>query len=53
MLVGEVSDVGLDEVVLSSIYDLKASSQKSKASCAKKNQKPCKKVKVSKSPTVL
>jgi hypothetical protein len=51
-LVGEVSEVGLDEAALSSVYDLKASSRKSKSSSTKKTARPSKKAKVSKSTNV-
>ena len=47
-LVGEVSEVGLDEAMLGSVYDLKASCRKSKSSSAKKNSRPVKKAKLSK-----
>ena len=47
-LVGDVSERGLDEATLSSLYDLKASGRKSKAdSLKKKNKTPRKKAKVS------
>jgi hypothetical protein len=48
-LVGEVSEVGLDDVALGSVFELKASSRKSKSSAAKKFSRPVKKAKVSKS----
>jgi hypothetical protein len=48
-LVGDVSEVGSDEEMLGSIYDLKASFQKSKSSAAKKSSRPGKKAKLSKS----
>ena len=51
-LVGEVSEGGLDEAMLSSLYDLKASDRKSKVGSLKKNTTPRKKAKVSKSPNV-
>ena len=38
-LVGDVSEGGLDEAVLSSLYDLKASDRKSKADSNKKKIK--------------
>ena len=38
-LVGEMTEVGMDEVELGSIYDLHASGRKSKSSKDKKNQK--------------
>jgi hypothetical protein len=47
-LVGVVSEVDLDETVL----DLKASCRKSKTSSARKNARPSKKAKCSKSPIV-
>ena len=49
-LVGEVSEVDLDESGLGSIHDLHASGRKSKYSSAKKNQKSRKLAKLSKSP---
>ena len=49
-LEGEVAEVGIDELGLGTIYDLQASSRKSKNSISKNNQKPHKKAKVSKSP---
>ena len=49
-LVGEVAEVGLDETGLGSIYDLHASGRKSKNASVKKNQKPRKLAKSSKSP---
>ena len=52
-LVGDVSEGGLDEAMLSSLYDLKASDRKSKAdSHKKKNKTPRKKAKFSTSPIV-
>ena len=51
-LVGEVSEVGLDETGLGSIYDLQASCRKSKNASAKKNQRSSKLTKPSKSPKV-
>jgi hypothetical protein len=51
-LVGEVSEVGLDEAVLNSVYDLKASGRKSKSFSTKKTARPSKKAKVSKSTVV-
>jgi hypothetical protein len=48
-LVGEVSEVGLDEAKLGSVYDLKASCRRSKSSAAKKSSRPIKKAKLSKS----
>ena len=53
-LVGDVSEVGLDEAMLSSLYDLKASARKSKSDSKKKskNKTPRNKAKVSTSPIV-
>ena len=51
-LVGEVVEVGLDETGLGSIYDLQASSRKSKNASTKKSQQSRKGAKVSKSPKV-
>ena len=52
-LVGDVSEGGLDEALLSSLYDLKAADRKSKAdSNKKKNKTPRKKARLSKSPIV-
>ena len=51
-LVGDVSEVGLDEAGLGSIFDLKESSRKSKSSANKKNSRPVKKAKVTKSSIV-
>ena len=48
-LVGEVSEVGLDETWLGSIYDLQASGRKSKNASAKKKNQPRKMAKSSKS----
>jgi hypothetical protein len=48
-LVGEVSEIGLDENGLYSLYELKASGRKSKSSS---NKKPRKRSKYSKSPIV-
>jgi hypothetical protein len=42
-LVGEVSEVGLDEAMLSFMHDVKASSWKSKSNSVKNNKRPCKK----------
>ena len=50
-LVGDVSEVGLDEAGLGSIFDLKESSRKSKSS-TKKNCRPVKKAKLAKSSVV-
>ena len=38
-LVGDISEGGLDEATLSSLYDLKASDRKSRASSQKNNNK--------------
>ena len=51
-LVGEVSEVALDETGLGSIYDLQASGRKSKNASAKKNQKARKVSKQPKTPKV-
>jgi hypothetical protein len=51
-LVGDVSEVGLDEDSLASLYDLKASARKSKSHSNKKTKKPSKRARVTKSPTV-
>ena len=53
-LVGDVSEGGLDEAVLSSLYDLKAADRKSKADSNKKknNKTPRKKAKFSTPPIV-
>ena len=51
-LVGEVSEVVLDETRLGSIYDLQASGRKSKNGSAKKSQKDQKGSKTPKSPNV-
>jgi len=51
-LVGEVSEVDLDETRLGSIYDLTASSRKSKSTSLKKGKKPAKRAKISKNPNV-
>ena len=52
-LVGDVSEGGFDEATLSSLYDLKAASRKSKAdSHTKKKKTPQKKVKLSIPPVV-
>ena len=52
-LVGDVSEGGLDEAALSSLYDLKVADQKSKtASLKKKKKSPRKQVKSSTIPTV-
>jgi hypothetical protein len=51
-LVGDVFEVGLNEVGLNSVYDLKAYSRKSKASFSKKRQRPHKKPKISESSIV-
>jgi hypothetical protein len=47
--VGEVSEVGLDDVMLSSCYELRAKDRKSRTSSFKKSAWPNKKVRVSKS----
>ena len=52
-LVGEISEVGLEETDLGSVYDLKASGRKSKSTSSKKNKAPRKKAKISKSPIVF
>ena len=46
-LVGVVSEVGLDEDELSSLYELKASGRKSRSSSNRKSQKPRKRAKSS------
>jgi hypothetical protein len=51
-LIGEVSDVIMDEARLSSLYELKASGQKSGSCSSKKGKKPRKRVKVSPSAIV-
>ena len=53
-LMGDVSEGGLDEAMLSSLYDLKASARKSKSDSKKKskNKTPRNKAKVSTSPIV-
>jgi hypothetical protein len=51
-LISEVSEVGSDEAMLGSIYDLRASSRKSKSNLGKKGSRPSKKAKVSKSSKV-
>jgi hypothetical protein len=51
-LVGDVSEVGLDECSQASMYDLMASSRKSKSQSRKKHKKPSKRARVTKSPTV-
>ena len=51
-VVGEVSDVGLEEPGLSSLIELTASGRKSKSDRSKKGRKPSKRVKFSKSPIV-
>jgi hypothetical protein len=52
-LVGEVAEVDLDEMMLSSVYDLKASSRKSKAKSASKKSNFSSKVKSTKSTMVV
>ena len=51
-LVGDVSEVGLDEARLGSVIDLKESSRKSKSAAAKNYSRQVKKAKVSKTPIV-
>ena len=51
-LVGEVSDVGVDEPGLSSLIELTASGRKSKATRSKKDSKSHKRAKCPKSPIV-
>ena len=51
-VVGEVSDVGLEEPGLSSLIELTASGRKSKSDRSKKGRKPSKRAKFSKSPIV-
>jgi hypothetical protein len=51
-LVDEVAEVDLDELMLSSVYDLKASARKSKANSASKKSKFSSKVKSTKSTMV-
>jgi hypothetical protein len=51
-LIGEVSDVILDEARLSSLYELKATSQKSGSCSNRKGKMPKKRAKVSPSPIV-
>jgi hypothetical protein len=51
-LVGEVSEVGLDDVALGSVFDLKATGRKSKSGASKKFTRSSKKAKLSKSPIV-
>jgi hypothetical protein len=46
-LIGEVSDVIMDEARLSSLYELKASGRKSGSCSSKKGKKPMKRAKVS------
>jgi hypothetical protein len=48
-LVGEVSEVDLDDPMLRSVFDLKASGRSSKSSSAKRYSKPGKRAKMSKS----
>jgi hypothetical protein len=48
-IVGEVSEVGLDDVMLSSCYELRAKDRKSRTSSIKKSSWPNKKARVSKS----
>ena len=51
-IVGDVSEVSLDETTLGSVYDLRASSRKSKKSSVRKNVKSRKVTKPNKSPKV-
>jgi hypothetical protein len=51
-LVGDVSEVGLDDDGFVSLYELKASARRSKSSSNKKTQKPSKRTRTTKSPTV-
>jgi hypothetical protein len=51
-LVGEVSEVGLDDVALGSCIELQAAERKSRSSSIKRNAWPNKKAKVNKSPIV-
>jgi hypothetical protein len=51
-LVGEVSEVGLDDAALGSVFDLTASGRKSKSTANKKSFRSSKKAKVSK-PTIV
>jgi hypothetical protein len=51
-LVGEVSEVGLDDEALGSCIELQAAKRKSRASSIKRNACPNKKAKVTKSPIV-
>ena len=51
-IVGEVSEVSLDETMLGSVYDLQASSRKSKKTSGKKNSRSRKLTKSNKSPKV-
>jgi hypothetical protein len=51
-IVGEVSEVGLDDAMLGSCYELKATERKSRASSFKKSAWPNKKAKLSKSNNV-
>jgi ribosomal protein L12E/L44/L45/RPP1/RPP2 len=52
-LVDEVAEVDLDELMLSSVYDLKASARKSKANSASKKSKFSSKVKSTKKTIVV
>jgi hypothetical protein len=52
-LVGEVSEVGLDDETLGSCIELKAAERKSRASSIKRNVWPNKKAKTTKSPIVF
>jgi hypothetical protein len=51
-LIGDVSDVIMDEARLSSLYELKASGRKSGSCSSKKGKKPKKRAKVSPSAIV-
>ena len=51
-LIGDVSECGFDEAMLSSAYDLKASSRKSKSESLRKKKSPRKKAKCTTSPLV-
>jgi hypothetical protein len=48
-IVGEVSEVGLDDALLSSVYEVRAKYRKSRTFSFKKNAWPNKKARVSKS----
>jgi hypothetical protein len=51
-IVGEVSEVGLDDAMLGSCYELKATERKSRASSFKRSAWPSKKARVTKSSNV-